>query len=56
MAHLSLLAQDLGALIGALDINPIIVGPHGCAAVDALVEPSVQDASREGRLTAPNQS
>ena len=54
MAHLSLLAQDLGALIGALDINPIIVGPHGCAAVDALVEPSVQDASREGRLTAPN--
>jgi acyl-CoA synthetase (NDP forming) len=55
MARLSLLAQDLGTLIGALDINPIIVGPHGCAAVDALVEPSVQDVSREGHLTAPNQ-
>jgi acyl-CoA synthetase (NDP forming) len=41
MARLSLLAQDLGDLIGALDVNPIIVGPRGCVAVDALVEPSV---------------
>ena len=38
MARLSLLAQDLGDLIVALDVNPIIVGPHGCVAVDALVE------------------
>jgi acetate---CoA ligase (ADP-forming) len=44
MAHLSLLAQDLGDLIGALDVNPIIVGPHGCVAVDALVEPSVRQS------------
>jgi acetate---CoA ligase (ADP-forming) len=44
MARLSLLAQDLGDLIGALDVNPIIVGPHGCVAVDALVEPSVRQS------------
>ena len=44
MAHLSLLAQDLGDLIGALDVNPIIVGPRGCVAVDALVEPGVRQS------------
>jgi acetate---CoA ligase (ADP-forming) len=44
MARLSLLAQDLGDLIGALDVNPIIVGPRGCVAVDALVEPSVRQS------------
>ena len=38
MARLSLLARDLGDLIVALDVNPIIVGPRGCVAVDALVE------------------
>jgi acetate---CoA ligase (ADP-forming) len=40
VARLSLLAGDLGDLIGALDVNPLIVGPRGCVAVDALVEPS----------------
>ena len=44
MARLSLLAQDLGDLIGALDVNPIIVGPHACVAVDALVEPCVRQS------------
>lgn len=44
MARLSLLAQDLGDLIGALDVNPIIVGPRGCVAVDALVEHSVRQS------------
>ena len=43
MARLSLLAQDLGDLIGALDVNPIIVGPRGCVAVDAVVEPVRRD-------------
>jgi acyl-CoA synthetase (NDP forming) len=38
VAHLSLLAQDLGDLVVALDVNPIVVGPRGCVAVDALVE------------------
>jgi hypothetical protein len=39
LSRLSSLACDLGDLIGALDVNPIIVGPHGCTVVDALVEP-----------------
>jgi acetate---CoA ligase (ADP-forming) len=38
MSRLSVLAWDLGDLIGALDVNPLIVGPNGCVAVDALVE------------------
>jgi acetate---CoA ligase (ADP-forming) len=36
---LSELALDLGDLIEALDVNPFIVGPRGCTAVDALVVP-----------------
>jgi hypothetical protein len=39
LSHLSVLAWDLGDLIGALDVNPIVVGPNGCVAVDALIEP-----------------
>jgi acetate---CoA ligase (ADP-forming) len=38
IARLSVLAQDLGDLIAAVDVNPVIVGPKGCVAVDALVE------------------
>ena len=40
LSRLSLLAGDLGDLIGALDVNPVIVGPRGCVAVDAFVEQS----------------
>ncbi|HZC13997.1 MAG TPA: acetate--CoA ligase family protein, partial [Thermoleophilaceae bacterium] len=40
LTRLSLLARDLGDLIAALDINPIIVSPHGCVAVDVLVQTS----------------
>jgi acyl-CoA synthetase (NDP forming) len=40
LSRLSLLARDLGDLIGALDVNPVIVGSRGCVAVDALVERS----------------
>ncbi len=47
LSRLSILAQDLGDLIGALDVNPIIVGPHGCAAVDALVEPSAVNENKK---------
>ena len=50
LARLSSLAVDLGDLIGAIDVNPIVVGPHGCAAVDALVEPSA--ISKNKRLKA----
>ncbi len=38
LSRLSVLAADLGDLLGALDVNPVIVGPSGCVAVDALVE------------------
>ncbi|MGQ0670029.1 MAG: acetate--CoA ligase family protein [Actinomycetota bacterium] len=37
LAALSSLATDLGDLLDALDVNPIIAGPDGCVAVDALV-------------------
>jgi hypothetical protein len=30
---------ELGQDIDALDINPLICGPHGAVAVDALVVP-----------------
>lgn len=36
---LSVLAADLGDRIEALDVNPLICGPSGCTAVDALVIP-----------------
>ncbi len=39
MVRLSVLATDLGDLIDGLDINPLIAGPEGCVAVDALVVP-----------------
>jgi len=34
---LSWLAHDLGEHLEALDANPVICGPDGCVAVDALV-------------------
>jgi acyl-CoA synthetase (NDP forming) len=36
---LSWLAHDLGEHLEALDVNPVICGPAGCVAVDALVIP-----------------
>jgi len=44
MSRLSLLARDLGDLIDALDVNPVIVSPSGCVAVDALVVTRQQPA------------
>jgi acyl-CoA synthetase (NDP forming) len=35
------LAHDLGDRLEALDANPVICGPEGCLAVDALVIPAV---------------
>jgi acyl-CoA synthetase (NDP forming) len=37
ISRLSVLAADLGDLLSALDVNPVIVSPRGCVAVDALV-------------------
>jgi acetate---CoA ligase (ADP-forming) len=39
LSRLSMLAADLGDLLDALDVNPLICSPAGCVAVDALVEP-----------------
>lgn len=38
ITRLSVLASDLGDLVAAVDVNPVIVSPAGCVAVDALVE------------------
>ena len=39
LARFSVLAATLGDAIGEIDVNPIIAGPDGCRAVDALVVP-----------------
>lgn len=39
LVGLSWLALDLGEHLEALDANPVICGPDGCVAVDALVIP-----------------
>jgi len=39
IAGFSMLAATLGDLIAELDVNPLIVGPDGAVAVDALVVP-----------------
>jgi acyl-CoA synthetase (NDP forming) len=39
IARLAALATDLGDLIEALDVNPVICSPGGCVAVDALIVP-----------------
>jgi acyl-CoA synthetase (NDP forming) len=39
VARVSALAEDLGDLLDAVDVNPLIAGPDGCVAVDALVVP-----------------
>jgi acyl-CoA synthetase (NDP forming) len=40
VVRLSALAVDLGDRLAALDVNPLVAGPDGCAAVDALVVPA----------------
>jgi acyl-CoA synthetase (NDP forming) len=39
LVAMSRLAIDLEGLIEAIDVNPLIAGPDGCVAVDALVVP-----------------
>ncbi len=39
LVSMSWLAADLGEHLDALDVNPMICGPDGCVAVDALVLP-----------------
>ena len=40
IARLSVLAASLADCLGELDANPVIAGPKGCIAVDALVVPA----------------
>jgi acetate---CoA ligase (ADP-forming) len=40
ISRLSVIATDLGDRLSALDVNPVIVAPSGCVAVDVLVEPA----------------
>jgi hypothetical protein len=39
VARLSALATDLGDLVEAIDVNPIVAGANGAVAVDALIVP-----------------
>jgi hypothetical protein len=39
IARFSELAVDAAGVIGAIDVNPVIVGPTGAIAVDALMKP-----------------
>ena len=47
LARFSVLAATLGEAIAELDINPVIAGPGGAIAVDALVVPSAATRREE---------
>ncbi len=51
LSALSRLAIELGDVLEAVDVNPLIAGPHGCVAADALVIPS-QVAPPADRMTS----
>jgi hypothetical protein len=40
VVRLSEVALDLGGRLAAVDVNPLVAGPDGCVAVDALVVPA----------------
>jgi hypothetical protein len=39
IVRVSVLALELGDFVDAIDLNPLLCGPRGCVAVDALVVP-----------------
>ncbi len=44
LVRLSVLATALGDLVAAVDVNPLIAGPWGVVAVDALIIPSIHSS------------
>ena len=50
---LSQLAAELGDVLEALDVNPLICGPAGAVAVDALAIPRQGTPAPSGRLDQP---
>lgn len=48
IAAISTLAHDLGEHLDALDVNPLLAGPAGCVAVDALVVPRSRASDPHG--------
>jgi hypothetical protein len=55
VANLSVLAIDLGDRLAAVDVNPLVAGPAGCVAVDALVVARAGEAA-EPRSAAGDRS
>jgi acyl-CoA synthetase (NDP forming) len=53
LVRLAAFAADLGDLIAGLDVNPLVAGPQGCVAVDALVLPTRSDV---GARAVPRRS
>ena len=41
-ANFSALAASLGDRLDSFDVNPVLVRPDGCVAVDATVKPAVR--------------
>jgi len=48
LAAFSVLVADLKGLVGEIDINPVLAGPSGVVALDALVVPASNRASQTG--------
>ena len=40
LARFSVMVADLGDLVQEIDINPMLAGPKGCMALDALIVPA----------------
>jgi acyl-CoA synthetase (NDP forming) len=48
LAAFSVLVADLKGLVAEIDINPVLAGPSGVVALDALVVPASSRASQTG--------
>jgi hypothetical protein len=46
LAHFSVMVADLAGLVQEIDINPMLAGPKGCVALDALIVPAKSAGQR----------